>query len=617
MKLQILKIVALLNAAATVSATTAAGAPPITNLNRAHAVEAKAVSEGYDYIIAGGGLAGCLLADRLSADGKKVLVLEAGTPDYNAMIVRIPAGILRLFRNTKYDWQHETGGEKDCNGRNIFLQRGKVLGGSSCTNVCLHHRGSAQDYDDWGVTGWKASDVLPFFKASQKDNTGRSPEFHGTEGDWEMSDVRYQNPLSKRFLEVGAKAGLGTNDDFNNWSRPQDGVGRFQVSEANGERCSGAYAFLGKAMKRKNCVVRTGTMVRRINFDKSKTATGVTYDLMGDDTMKAFEATLNEGGEVIVASGAVASPQLLMCSGIGPAEHLKDHGIPVVVDNPAVGTNLQDHPAAVVSFNTPKKGVSVTSKLRVFGMTNPLPVLQWLFTKTGLLTSTGCDHGAFVRTSASSRGQPDLQIRFLAAKALGPDGMTTFSQFRNSKSHGDGYSFQSVACRAKSKGCIRLASSNTHVKPMIDLAYLNNPADLKTLREGIKLGRQLGNRPEWGEFLGEEVYPGIDVQSDAEIDEYIRNTVHTANALVGTCKMGSGKDCVVSPDLKVIGVNGVRVADSSTIPIIPGGQTATPTVMIAERAAAFLRSPEQSVTTTTEVIMEEPVEKATPAMASA
>jgi choline dehydrogenase-like flavoprotein len=307
-----------------------------------------------------------------------------------------------------------------------------------------------------------------------------------------------------------------------------------------------------------------------------------------------------------------------MCSGIGPAEHLNDHGIPVVYDNPSVGKNLQDHPAAVVSFKTPKKGVSVTSKLRLFGMTNPFPVLQWLFFKTGLLTSTGCDHGAFVRTSASVKGQPDLQIRFLAARALGPDGMTTFTQFRNSNSHEDGYSFQSVACRAKSKGCVRLTSSNTHVKPQIDGGYLSDPADLKTLREGIKLGRQLGNRPEWGEYLGEEVYPGIDVQTDGEIDEYIKNTIHTANALTGTCKMGAGKDAVVSPDLKVIGVNGVRVADSSTIPVIPGGQTATPTVMIAERAAAFLRSPQQSVTTTTEVIMEEnTVKESKPAMAVA
>ena len=247
------------------------------------AAEQKVTEESYDYIITGGGLAGCVLADRLSADGKKVLVLEAGGADYKSLFIRIPAGILRLFRS-KYDWQHETGGEKACNGRNVFLQRGKVLGGSSCTNVCLHHRGSAQDYNDWGVPGWSAAEVLPFFKVSQKDMTGRSPEFHGKEGEWVMEEVRYQNPLSKQFLEVGVAAGLGSNDDFNNWSRPQDGVGRFQVSEQNGERCSGATAFLSKAQKRKNCKIRTGTMVRKIDFDGSKTAVGVSYDLMGDDT---------------------------------------------------------------------------------------------------------------------------------------------------------------------------------------------------------------------------------------------------------------------------------------------------------------------------------------------
>lgn len=332
--------------------------------------------------------------------------------------------------------------------------------------------------------------------------------------------------------------------------------------------------------------------------------------------IQAFEAKLNPGGEVIVTSGAIASPQLLLCSGIGPSQHLKDHGIPVVHDNPNVGENLQDHPAAVVSFKTPVRGVSVTSKLRLFGMTNPFPILQWLLFKTGLLTSTGCDHGAFVRTSASVKGQPDLQIRFLAARALGPDGMTTFTQFRNSKQHDDGYSLQSVACRAKSQGCVRLVSSNTHIKPAIDGGYLSDPNDLKTLREGIKLGRQLGNSPDWGEYLGEEVYPGLDVQTDAEIDEYIKNTIHTANALTGTCKMGTGKDAVVTPELKVIGVNGVRVADSSTIPILPGGQTATPTVMIAERAAAFLINPHQSVTTTTKVIMEDNADTPKPAMAA-
>lgn len=406
-----------------------------------------------------------------------------------------------------------------------------------------------------------------------------------------MEEVRYQNPLSKTFLKVGEEYGLGSNDDFNNWSRPQTGVGRFSVSQEKGERCSGATAFLRKAMRRKNLTVKTGVMVRNIKFDGSKTASGVTYDLMGDDTGEVFDVPLKSGGEVIVCSGAIASPQLLMCSGIGPAEHLESHGIPVVSDCPGVGENLQDHPAAVVSFKTPKRGVSVTSKLRLLGMTNPFPILRWGLFKTGLLTSTGCDHGAFVKTSASD-DQPDLQIRFLAAKALTPDGMTTFTRFRNTRNLEDGYSFQSVAARAKSCGRVRLASSNMHTKPIIDGGYLSNPADLATLREGIKLGRKLGQHNSWAGYKGEEVYPGKHVQSDDEIDDYIRNTLHTANALTGTCKMGTENDAVVGPDLRVKGVNGVRVVDSSVIPQIPGGQTGTPTVMIAERAAAFMQNPQ-------------------------
>lgn len=571
-----------------VAATTMAGAPAISNLPKAQASEEKVVAEPYDYIIAGGGLAGCVLAERLSQDkSKKVLVLEAGRSDYNNMKIRIPAGILRVFRSV-YDWQHETGGESSCNGRNVFLQRGKVLGGSSCTNACLSHRGSAKDYDDWGVPGWSSEEVLENFKFCEDDKTGRDSKYHGKKGDWTMDDVRYQNPLSKRFLKIAGGI-IGSNDDFNNWGRDQKGAGRFQVSQRNGERLSGATAFLAKALKRKNVKVRTGVMARRINFDDSKTATGVTYDLMGDDTCTSFKAKLNPGGEVLLASGAIASPQLLLCSGIGPAEDLEEHGIPVVANNPNVGKNLQDQPAAVVSYKTPKKGVSVTSKLRLFGKTNPLPVLNWLIFKRGLLTSTGCDHGLFTRTSGDSSGPCDLQMRFLAAKALTADGMTTFSQFRNIKKLEDGYSFQSIACRAKSEGSVKLVSSNSHVKPMIDGGYLSNSEDLKTLREGIKLGRKLGTNPDWAEYLGEEVFPGKDVQSDAQIDEYIKNTIHTSNALTGTCKMGTGADAVVGPDLRVLGVNGVRVADSSIIPVIPGGQTGTPTVMIADRASNFIK----------------------------
>ena len=445
------------------------------------------------------------------------------------------------------------------------------------------------DYDNWNIPGWSSADLLPVFKSIENDETASgSEEFHGLGGEWSMDHVRYQNPLSKRFLEVSSAVGLVPNDDFNLWSRPQDGVGRFHVSQKNGSRCSGASAFLHNAIKRSGLTVRSGALVRRIVFDSTKTATGVVYN-MDDDTMESFEAHLKPGGEVLMTAGAIGSPQILMCSGIGPARHLRALGIPIIHDNPHVGDNLQDQPAAVVSFQTPKAGVSMTSKLRLFGKPNPFPMLLWLIWKKGLLTSVGCDHGAFVRVTPGVL-QPDLQFRFIPSKALVPDDLTGFAKTRSHGRVKDGYSIESVAVRAKSKGRVRLASSNSHIRPIIDMGYLSNNDDLATLREGIKLARFLCRHPEWGEYLGEEVYPGPEVQTDQQIEEYIRNTVHSSSGLVGTCKMGVEDDAVVGPDLKLLGVKGVRVADSSAIPVLPGGQTATPTVMIAERAAQLIKN---------------------------
>jgi choline dehydrogenase len=301
---------------------------------------------------------------------------------------------------------------------------------------------------------------------------------------------------------------------------------------------------------------------------------------------------LRPGGEVIVASGAIGSPQLLMASGIGPSQHLADFGIDVIYDNPNVGMNLQDHQAVIVSYLTPNEGISITSKLRLFGFANPLPILKWFLFKCGLLTSVGYDHGAFVTTNPFV-SQPDLQVRFLPAFANVPDGVSSYTPFRFADEVGDGYTFQNIAIRGKSHGSVRLASSNTHVKPRIDGGYLSNSSDLATLREGVKLSRMLGQRQEWAEYLGEEIFPGKSVKTDADIDEYIRTTLHSAGSLVGTCRMGIIRHkAVVGPDLRVIGVHGVRVCDSSIIPQIVGASIGTPTVMIADRAAAMIKNPD-------------------------
>jgi len=563
---------------------------------------ADATRQQWDYIIIGGGTAGCLLANRLTSKkggSKRVLVLEAGSGDYNNPMVRIPAGVLKLFQGEK-DWNFTSVNETKTSGRGIYLCRGKVLGGSSAVNVALYTRGDKHDYNTWenefGCVGWGAKDVLPLFMRTEDDCTGhavKTPKHHGVGGEWGVEHVRYQNPLSKLFLQACKQFGLPMNDDFNDWSKGQEGAGRFPVSSRRGVRVHAASALLEPALAdgKRQLQVLTGALVRKIILEKNA-AKGVQFAADG----VVHIARLATDGEVLLAGGAVHSPQILMLSGIGPKEQLEQNGIEVLQDLPGVGENLQDHPAAVVSFECPKdqRGISVTSKIRIPGTTlpHPAPVLEWLLQKTGPLCSTGCDHGGFFRTSAASADcpSPDLQMRFLAARAVTADGMGSFTKFRDMTDHPDGFSFQSIAVRPKSRGRVLLASSDPDVKPLVETHYFSDEQDFATIREGIRLGRKLAQQPAFKHVLGPEVFPGTHVQSDKELDAYISDSAHTANAIVGTCRMGPVNDpnTVVDPDMRVKGITGLRVCDASIMPKIPGGQAGACTVMIAERAAEII-----------------------------
>lgn len=335
-----------------------------------------------------------------------------------------------MFKS-KFDWDFGSAPEPNVANRSIYLCRGKVLGGSSCANVLLYHRGDSNDYKDWasliGDEEWSPENVLPYFKKSEDDFRGES-KYHGAGGEFAVSDVRYQNPLSKTFLSACGENGYQSNDDFSNWSRSQEGYGRYQVSQRDGSRCSTASGFLAPVMKRKNLNIVTKATVNKVTFDGVE-ATGVDVIINGE----SHHVSLSQGGEIVLTGGAISSPQILMLSGVGPQDHLTAHGINVVKDLPGVGQNLQDHPAAVVSYECSKgnEGLSVTSVIRISGTTlnNPKVVLDWMLNKSGPLTSTGCDHGGFFKTKGDLVS-PDLQLRFLAAKAISADGMGTFTKVR-------------------------------------------------------------------------------------------------------------------------------------------------------------------------------------------
>jgi fatty acid photodecarboxylase len=397
---------------------------------------------------------------------------------------------------------------------------------------------------------------------------------------------------------VAKEKGMSTNPDFNDWSRPQEGFGTFQVTQHRGERADTSRQYLSPALDRPNLTVLTGAHTTKVVTEKTSQgprAVGVEFVRQSVSGRTRHSAQVSFSGEVILAAGAVHSPHILQLSGIGDGPELTRHGVHVVKDLPHVGRNLQDHPAVVVSMLSAQSGVSVTDEIyHADGSLKKRAILNWLIRRRGPLTTTGCDRGAFLKTS-SGHSQPDLQLRFVPALALDPDGVSSYSIFGVLKEKGlsypSGWSFQLIACRPKSRGSVSLRSADPFDSPLLDAGFLTDPGqeDLTTLRAGMRLVRDLSSSPTFAPVNGGELHPGPRAQSDGEVDAYIRKTLHSANAVVGTCAMGTHEgSSVVDAHLRVHGVRGLRVVDASVIPVIPGGQTGAPTVMIAERAADLL-----------------------------
>ncbi|MBV8089882.1 MAG: GMC family oxidoreductase N-terminal domain-containing protein [Alphaproteobacteria bacterium] len=525
----------------------------------------------YDFIVTGAGSAGCAVAGRLCESGRwRVLLLEAGGRDLNPWI-HIPLGYTKTFANPRYNWMFESEPEKELNNRTLYQPRGKVLGGTSSINGMVYMRGTPSDYDGWrqrGCEGWDWDSVLPFFKKAEDQERG-ADDFHGVGGPLHVSNP-VRSPLGDAMVAASIQAGIPANDDFN--GARQEGVGYYQTTTTHRRRWSSARAYLGPARGRQNLTVVTNAHATRILFENGR-AVGVEYSAPGG------HRTARARGEIIVSGGVYGSPQLLQLSGLGPGELLNQFGIGVVRDMSGVGKNLHDHFNTYLVWRCTQRitvnDMAMSPALKVKALA------QYLTSRSGHLSNAGIYAGALVRTDPRLE-QPDLQINM--------SGWSAMERARTGlKPHPfSAFTFSPVHLRPEGRGWVRIKSLDPLAPPAIQFNFLSSDYDFQALIYGAKLSRKIAAQPALKAYVGEEVLPGPEVQTDDKIIEEIRVRGVSNLHPVGTCRMGREVDAVVDPRLRVHGVERLRVADASIMPQVPGGNTNAPSIMIGEKCAAMV-----------------------------
>ena len=528
----------------------------------------------FDFVIVGAGSAGCVLANKLGEDlNNKILVLEAGPMDYNLMI-HIPAGVYKAYRNPKINWNYWSEDEPELFDRNIPIPRGKVIGGSSSINSMVYMRGHPLDYDRWqsecGLKDWSYDQCLPYFKAGESSDRGENL-WRGGSGNLGVTKGSFDNPLFDAFEEAGPQSGQGYSEDLNGYN--PEGIARFDATRKNGRRCSAALAHLKPALARGNITLLTRAQVLKLDIE-GNSASGVTFQQKG----KIRSVKANK--EVILSGGAINSPHLLMLSGVGPSKHLKDHGINVHVDLPGVGQNLQDHSTIILQYackkSFPIHKVNQPHRKLATG-------IQWVFTKKGIATSNIWEAGGLIRSSSKAK-YPDIQYHF------GPVG---FEYNGNKISILQAFAIHVDQLRPRSRGQVTLRSANPLDKPLMTFNYLQHPEDLTEMVNGFKKARELISQPSFDEFRGIELTPGPQIQTDKQIIEFIKSAAETDYHPSCSCAMGNGDTAVVDDQMKVRGVEKLRVVDASVMPQIISGNLNAPTQMIAARAADMILEREQ------------------------